>query len=116
MALINLVKMNTSTVGTGTITLTTAVSGFLTMAQAGAVDQTVYSYGISDGTNSEVGVGLYTVSGLTLTRTVTNSTNSNAAISLSGSAVVYITALAADISTKTSLGLSTAIRMGMIFA
>jgi hypothetical protein len=91
MALVNLVKMTTATVGTGTITLGSAVTGFLTMAQAGAVDGATYSYGIIDGANSEVGTGVYTATGTTLTRTVVNSTNSNAAISLSGTAKVYIT-------------------------
>ncbi len=96
MALLNLVKVTTATTGTGTITLGAAVSGFLTMAQAGAVNGTTYSYGIVDGTNSEVGTGVYTTTGTTLSRTVVNSTNANAAISLSGTAKVFITSLAAD--------------------
>jgi hypothetical protein len=82
-SLVNLVKVSTATTGTGTITLGTAVSGFLTMSQAGAVSGVEYSYGISDGANSEVGTG----------------TNSNALVSLSGSATVYITPLAADFAT-----------------
>lgn len=93
MALLNLVKVNTATTGTGTMTLGSAVTGFLTMAQAGAVDGATYSYGISDGSASEVGYGVYTASGTTLTRNVINSTNSNALITLSGTAKVYITAL-----------------------
>lgn len=89
--------MTTATVGTGTITLGAAVSGYLTFANAGIATGDIVSYGIKDGANSEVGTGTYTTSGTTLTRTVTKSTNSNAAISLSGAAEVYITARAEDL-------------------
>lgn len=88
--------MTTATTGTGTITLGVAVSGFLTFAQAGVADGDIVSYGIRDGANSEVGVGTYTASGTTLTRTVLRSTNSNNPISLSGSAQVAITILRED--------------------
>jgi hypothetical protein len=95
--LYDLARMTTATTGTGTITLGAAVSGFLTFALAGVSDGDVVSYGIKDGANSECGTGTYTASGTTLSRTVTKSTNSNAAISLSGSAEVYVTARAEDI-------------------
>lgn len=95
--LYNLARVSTATTGTGTITLGTAVSGFLTFANAGVSDGEIVSYGIKDGSNSEVGYGTYTASGTTLTRTVRRSTNANAAISLSGSAEVFITALAEDL-------------------
>lgn len=94
--LYNLARMTTATAGTGTITLGSAVPGFLTFAQAGVADGDVVSYGIKDGSNSEVGTGTYTASGTTLTRSVTKSTNSNNPISLSGSAEVYITVRAED--------------------
>jgi hypothetical protein len=90
-ALLSIVKMTTATTGTGTITLGSAVSGFLTAAQSNAVNGRTYSYGIADGSNSEVGYGVYTSSGTTLTRNVIASTNGNAAINLSGSAVVFFT-------------------------
>lgn len=93
----NLARVTTATTGTGTITLGAAVSGFLTFANAGIADQDVVSYGIRDGANSEIGFGLYTASGTTLTRNVTNSTNANAAITLSGAAEVFITARAEEI-------------------
>jgi hypothetical protein len=93
----NLARMTTATTGTGTITLGSAVSGFLTLAQAGVGDGRKVSYGINDGANSEVGRGTYTASGTTLSRdTILASTNGGAAISLSGSAQVFITALAED--------------------
>ena len=92
--LFNLAKMTTATSGTGTITLGSAVSGFLSFADAGVSDGDIVSYGISDGANSEVGYGTYTAAGTTLARTtVLKSTNSDAAIALSGTAVVFITAL-----------------------
>jgi hypothetical protein len=88
--LYNLVRMTTATTGTGTITLGSAVSGYLTFALAGVANGDVVDYAIKDGSNSEHGTGTYTASGTTLSRTVTKSTNSNAAISLSGTAEVFI--------------------------
>lgn len=90
--LYNLAKMNTATTGTGTITLSTAVSGFLTFALSGVTNGQTVTYIIEDGANRELGYGVYTSSGTTLTRNVLKSTNSDAAINLSGSATVGITA------------------------
>src|SRR5258708_39883164 len=98
--LYDLARMTTATTGTGTITLGSAVSGFLSYSGAGVSDGDVVSYGIKDGAGSEVGTGTYTASGTTLTRTVTKSTNSNSAISLSGTAEVYITLRAEDVITS----------------
>jgi hypothetical protein len=95
--LFNLARMTTATVGAGTITLGSAVTGFLTFANAGVANLDVVTYSIKDGANSEIGYGTYTSSGTTLTRNVTKSTNSNAAISLSGSAEVAITGRAEDL-------------------
>lgn len=89
--------MTTATTGTGTITLGSAVSGFLTFALAGVSNGETVAYGIKDGANSEVGTGTYTSAGTTLTRSVTKSTNSDAAINLSGNAEVYVTARKEDI-------------------
>jgi len=92
----NLARMTTATTGTGTITLGSAVAGYLSFAGAGANDGQTVSYAIRDGSNSEVGRGVYTSSGTTLTRSVLKSTNSNNAISLSGTAEVTISPLADD--------------------
>lgn len=89
--LYDLARMSTTTTGTGTITLGSAVSGFLSFAAAGVSNGDIVGYAISDGANSEVGYGTYTTSGTTLTRTVIKSTNSDSTISLSGSAEVFIT-------------------------
>lgn len=94
--LYNLARMTTATTGTGTITLGSAVAGALSFASAGVKNGETVSYAIKDGANSEVGTGVYTSSGTTLSRTVLKSTNSDAAISLSGSAEVIVTALAQD--------------------
>lgn len=95
--LYNLAGMSTATTGTGTITLGSAMYGHLTFANAGVTDGDLITYAIKDGAASEIGRGTYTASGTTLTRTVLKSTNSNAAISLSGSAEVYIMPAAEDI-------------------
>jgi hypothetical protein len=89
--LYNLARMTTATAGTGTITLGSAVSGYLTFAAAGVSNGETVTYGIKDGTDSEIGEGVYTASGATLTRSVIKSTNSDSAVSLSGSAEVFIT-------------------------
>lgn len=88
--LFNLARMTTATAGTGTITLGAAVSGYLTFALAGVANGDVVDYAIKDGANSEHGTGTYTTAGPALTRTVTKSTNGNAAINLSGTAEVFI--------------------------
>ena len=93
----NRAKMSTSTTGTGTITLGSALSGYQTFAQAGITNGQTVRYTIEDGTNFEIGSGVFTSSGTTLTRSVTESSNSDNAITLSGSAEVFITASAADI-------------------
>lgn len=94
--LFNLARMSTATTGTGTITLGSAVAGFLSFVAAGVVDGDVITYAIQDGSSSEIGRGTYTASGTTLTRTVLKSTNSNLPISLSGAAQVFITPAAED--------------------
>lgn len=97
--LYNLARMTTATTGTGTITLGSAVAGFLSFVSAGISDGDVITYAIQDGSNSEIGRGTYTASGTTLTRSVLKSTNSNALISLSGAAQVFITPAAEDLLT-----------------
>jgi hypothetical protein len=98
VVLVNRAKMTTSTTGTGTITLGSAVEGYQTFAAAGVSDGDSVRYVIEDGTsNWEIGSGTYTASGTTLSRTPSESSNSGSAISLSGDAIVFISAIASDI-------------------
>lgn len=94
----NRAKMSTSTIGTGTITLGSAESGYQTFAAAGVSNGDSVRYTIEDGTNWEIGTGTYTASGTTLSRTPSESSSSGSAINLSGNATVFITAAAEDLS------------------
>lgn len=99
--LANIVRVSSATIGTGTLTLGAAITGFLTPTQAGMLDGVQYSYAIEADyvavgddlvpTSREVGIGTYTASGTTLSRdTILNSTNSNNALNLAGDEQVII--------------------------
>jgi hypothetical protein len=97
----NRARMSISSTGTGTLTLNGGVLGYQSFAQAGIANGDVVSYTIEDGANWEVGTGTYTSSGTTLSRTVTQSFNGTtygtSPISVTSSAQVFITILAADV-------------------
>jgi hypothetical protein len=85
------VKVTSTTTGTGTFTLGSAVDGYQDFSVIGDGNQTYYT--ITDGTDWEVGIGTYTSSGTTLSRdTIFESSNSNAAVNWgAGSKEVFVT-------------------------
>lgn len=98
--LFNRAKMTVSgTPGTGTITLGVATSGAQSFSAAGVANNDTVSYVIEDGTDFEIGQGVYTSSGTTLSRsTVAASSNSGNKINASSSAIVFLSALNSDLS------------------
>lgn len=89
--LLNRVKVSTSTVGTGLLALGAADTGFQAFAAAGAINGAIYDYVIEEGSNWEIGEGVYGSAGPSLTRTVlASSAGGTSAISLTGTAKVYI--------------------------
>jgi hypothetical protein len=100
---VNRAKMTTSTTGTGTITLGSAADGYQSFADAGVSNGDTVRYVIEDGTNWEIGTGTYTASGTTLSRSVTESNNSDSAINLSGSASVFLAVASQDLSPTVTL-------------
>jgi len=73
------IKETTSTSGTGTYTLAGAETGFEAFSTIGNGNTTYYC--CTDGTDFEIGVGTYTLSGTTLARTtILQSSNSDSAV------------------------------------
>ena len=89
--------MLTETTGTGTITLADGVVGFDTFVGSGIADGSTLSYVIQEGSEWEVGRGVYDQTAQTLTRSVIDSSSSGSALNLAGTADVAVTFLAEDI-------------------
>lgn len=101
--LVNRAKVRTATTGTGTLTLGSVVDGFQSFSAAGVSNGNSVSYVIEDGSNWEVGTGTYTTASNTLTRVITESSNSDSALNLSGNAVVFVSATAADVQSNVEI-------------
>lgn len=85
--------------GTGTFTVSSAITGYMTPATAGAVDGQSYAYAAEsdDLSQWEVGLGVYTSSGATLTRaTIYKSSTGGSAVSFTAAPKVTLTVTAAD--------------------
>ena len=88
------VKETTSTTGTSTYTLAGALTGFDSFAEIG--DGNTTYYGCSDGTDFEVGIGTYTLSGTTLSRDTTLESSSTKITADVNGAVSASTAVTVD--------------------
>ena len=78
------VKETTATTGTGTVTLAGAVQDYQSFAAIGDLNTTYYTIALSTSDEWEVGIGVYTASGTTLSRdTVLASSNSGSLVNFS---------------------------------
>lgn len=87
------VKETTTTTGTGTVTLLGASAGYQSFAVIGNGNETYYTIAGQSGNEWEVGIGTYTSSGTTLSRTtVLASSNSGNLVNFSaGTKDVFVT-------------------------
>lgn len=97
---LNRCAFNPTSGGTGTWTVSAALSGFRTPANAGATNGDVYYYFAQNTslTEWEVGKGAYTSAGTTLARTtIIASSNAGAAVNFTNPPDVYIDVVAAQL-------------------
>lgn len=88
LVLADRVQETTTTTGTGTLTLAGAVAGYQSFSSIGTGNTTYYT--IVSGTDWEVGIGAYTLSGTTLTRDIVlSSSAAGAKISVVSGATVF---------------------------
>jgi hypothetical protein len=102
---VNIAGQKSITTGTGMLTLSDSVPGYVTFNTAGVVDGDVVGYVIWDNfgpygpESREVGRGVYDNNTLTRDSILTSTEPDHAAIECTGYAQVYVTALAEDIRT-----------------
>ena len=87
------VQETTTSTGTGTITLAGAATGFQSFSAIGDGNTPVYTIADQSGSNWDVGIGTYTASGTTLSRTtVLSSSNSGSLVNFgAGTKNVFVT-------------------------
>jgi hypothetical protein len=87
--------------GTVDFVVSAAVTGWQTPVSAGAVDGATYRYraASTDGTQWEIGTGIYTVSTTTLTRATVTASSTGSKVSFTSSPQVTLTIFSIDIST-----------------
>jgi hypothetical protein len=119
------VKVTSTTTGTGTFTLGSAVEGFQDFSVIGDGNSTFYT--ITDGVDFEVGIGTFTLSGTTLSRdTILESSNSGSAVNwAAGEKDVFVTYPAeksvyaggpgATFSNVSAIGISTNAESGTLY-
>jgi hypothetical protein len=93
--LVDLVKINITSTGTGPLTLGSAVPGY--RGRSALLDGKTYSYSIQQGANYEVGRGTFLASTNQLVRTVLFSSASGSPVNLTANAQIAFTALAEDL-------------------
>ena len=93
LVLADRIQETTTTTGTGTVTLLGAVQGYQSFAAVGNANTTYYTIAGQGTTEWEVGLGTYTSSGTTLSRTtVLGSSNSGSLVNFSaGTKNVFVT-------------------------
>lgn len=98
----NRVRMTSSTVGAGALTLGAATAGYVSFAEAGIADGSEVTYCLEEGTSFEIGRGVFTLSGTVLSRAPliakpAGGVASTTPLTLTGAATVYLTLVAEDI-------------------
>jgi hypothetical protein len=102
---VNIAGQLSDTMGTGTLTLITAIPGYIAFSTAGVNNGDTIGYVIWDNfgpygpESREVGRGVYDNNTLTRDSILTSTEPDHAAIECTGNAQVYVTALAEDIRT-----------------
>ena len=120
LVLADRVQETTTTTGTGTVTLLGAVQGFQSFSAVGNANTTYYTIAGQGTTEWEVGLGTYTSSGTTLSRTtVLGSSNAGSVVNFSaGTKNVFVTypASQATLLTGTQTLTNKTIQGGTIFS
>ena len=88
------VKISSTSTGTGTLTLGSAISGFQSIPAS--LDGETVGYVIENGSTWELGTGTYTHSGTTLSRTY-RSSSTGALLNLTGTSTIFLTPAAQDL-------------------